>query len=52
MTSDKVVCTCDMCMCDIYDGDEYYEVDDITICSKCIEGCEHIADITTRRNDV
>lgn len=35
---------CDLCGCEIFEGDEYYEIGDEILCEKCVDDCKKIAE--------
>lgn len=40
----RVVYECDMCGCEIYEGDDYYEIGDTKLCEDCMGDCKKTAE--------
>lgn len=44
LTNEKPIMYCPECGEDIYEGEEYYQLEDITICEDCISKFKKIAE--------
>lgn len=42
---EQVVCYCDECKTEIYEGEKYYEIHGKIYCECCIDDCKKIAEV-------